>query len=280
MKHLLNTIIFLLLATSVAALDTPQPSTADSRVRYVTYNESDVVRVVGTIRTAIQIVLAPSEEISWVANGDNVAWESEPRGNILFLKPRETNPPTNLQVVAIRADGSLRTYTFELIIRTGEISNGIEDVYFTVRFQYPHDEASARREEQAKERQAASERLALERLAESARNSGVKNWKYLIQGPMSLEPTSIFDNGELTVITFKRNARLPSVYLVNEDGTERIANTTTRNNEIIVHGAFPELRLRLGQSVVTLHNVGYGEGHNNTGTSTTSRSVTREIIGR
>ena len=46
-----------------------------------------------------------------MASGDTVAWEIKPRGNILYLKAREENPPTNLQVATMRADGTTRTYS-------------------------------------------------------------------------------------------------------------------------------------------------------------------------
>ena len=83
-----------LAAAPALALDIPNPSRSDSRVRSVSYNEWDVVRVVGTLRTSVQIVFAQTEEIIDVGSGDTVAWEIVPRGNILYLKPREANPPT------------------------------------------------------------------------------------------------------------------------------------------------------------------------------------------
>lgn len=281
MRYFLNLVLIaaILVPASVLALEEPTPSVADSRVRYVTYDEWQVVRIIGTIRTTVQIILAPNEEISWVAGGDTLAWETEPRGNILFLKARELNPPSNLQVVATRSDGSLRTYTFELITRDGNIMNGVKDVYFTIKFKYPRDEANARRAAAALERKAASERVALDRLVNSARRNGAKNWKYLGSGPRQLEPVEIFDNGQITVIKLKHRTRMPSVYLVNEAGDERVASTSIRGDEIFVHGVYGEIRLRLGRQVFTLYNMGLGDGHNNTGTSTVSAGVQREVIG-
>ena len=108
-------------ATPALALDVPRPSRSDTRVRSVSYNEWDVVRVVGTIRTTVQVVFAQTEEIIDVGSGDTVSWEIVPRGNILYLKAREANPPTNLQIATMRADGTTRTYSFELIVREGAI---------------------------------------------------------------------------------------------------------------------------------------------------------------
>lgn len=267
-------------AGSALALDVPKPSNSDSRVRSVAYNEWDVVRVVGTIRTSVQIVFGQSEEVVDVAGGDTVSWEVVPRGNILYLKPREKNPPTNLQVATMRPDGTTRTYSFELIVREGEIMANSRDVYFQIRFAYPRDEATARREAAAEQKAKAREEAAKARLAHSVATAGEKNWMYLAAGATDLQPTEAYDNGEQTVLTFARRTRLPAVYLVDRNGEERLANTTVRRNQVIVHDVALEIRLRLGKEVTAIYNVGltYDRG-GNTGTGTTSRTVNREIIG-
>lgn len=263
------------------ALDVPAPSSADSRVRSVRYNAWDVVRVVGTIRTSVQIVFAQSEEIIDVASGDTIAWEIKPRGNILYLKPREENPPTNLQVATMRADGTTRTYSFELIVRNGQISNNSKDVYFQIRFAYPNDEANAARAAAAAQKQRAQEEAAKARLSNSVATTGIKNWKFLAAGATALQPSEVYDNGEMTVLTFDRQTRLPAVYLVDGNGEERLANTTVRRGQIIVHDVATELRLRLGSQVTALYNMGLQSDRGGfTGTGTTSTAVTREIIGQ
>ena len=71
----------LLLCTALAtmsgpaiALEEPEPSPDDTRVRLVNYNELDVVRVIGTMRTSVQVVFAQGEEIIDVSIGDTIAW--------------------------------------------------------------------------------------------------------------------------------------------------------------------------------------------------------------
>jgi len=269
----------LLTATPALALDVPSPSSSDSRVRSVNYNEWDVVRVIGTVRTTVQIVFDQSEEIVDVGAGDNVAWEFQPRNNILYLKAREPHPPSNLQIATVRSDGTTRTYSFELITREGEILVNNRDVYFQIRFRYPRDEAEARRVERAAQRQAAQKQAARSRLSASVAHSGKKNWRYLAAGSRNLQPSKVFDNGDMTVLTFKRSTRLPSVYMVGTDGKERLANTTVHRNEVIVHGVSHEIRLRLGREVTAIYNMGVGKGHTSISTSTTSHRVEREVIG-
>ena len=125
--HMLLTSAALIASPSLSfALDVPNSSTDDTRIRYVSYNQWDVVRVVGTIRTAVQVIFDQTEEILDVAMGDTVAWEQSVRGNILYLKPREAHPPTNLQVATQRADGTTRTYSLELNTREGTIKVSIK----------------------------------------------------------------------------------------------------------------------------------------------------------
>src|SRR3546814_9585559 len=72
--------------------------------------------IVGTFRTATQILLGTDETIEHVALGDTVSWEVAVAGHILFLKPRERAGATNLIVTTSRG-GTLRNYTFEQLGR-------------------------------------------------------------------------------------------------------------------------------------------------------------------
>jgi hypothetical protein len=87
-----------------------------------------VYRIVGTFRTATQIVLS-DETIQHVALGDTVSWEVAVAGHILFLKPRERAGPTNLIVTTSRG-GELRSYAFELTARSGPITGRNGQAYF------------------------------------------------------------------------------------------------------------------------------------------------------
>lgn len=60
------------------------------------YQPFNITRIVGTLRSSVQVEFAADEEIAHVALGNSVAWEVAPAGNILFLKPRENQPVTNI----------------------------------------------------------------------------------------------------------------------------------------------------------------------------------------
>ncbi|WP_227272020.1 P-type conjugative transfer protein VirB9 [Roseobacter weihaiensis] len=281
MKHRFAFLIGILIFASTPALslDEPNPSRYDTRIRWVEYNEWDVVRVVGTIRTSVQVVFAQGEEIVDVAAGDTVAWETQPRGNVLFLKAREPHPPTNLQVVTTRGDGTTRSYNFELLTREGEIMDNDRNVYFAVRFRYPQDEAAARRADQAEQRAAAEQAAIDRRLTNAALNAGPRNWMYTYAGPSSLRPREVYDNGTTTVISMGNSQRMPSVYLADENGQERLANTTISNNRIIVQGVAHSIILRRSGQVAGIFNEGFGGPGHFSETGTVSHGVGREVIG-
>ena len=108
MKRLIHIAgILALIATPALAEDTPRAGPADQRVKFVEYQETQVYRIVGTFRTATQVVLGAEETIEHVALGDTVSWEVAVAGHILFLKPRERAGPTNL-IVTTNRGGELR----------------------------------------------------------------------------------------------------------------------------------------------------------------------------
>lgn len=138
----------------VRALEIPTSAQQDNRVRFVNYQPYNITRIVGTIRSSVQVEFAPDEEIAHVALGNTVAWEVAPAGHILFLKPRENQPATNISVVTTRMDGSKRSYQMELVVRDGSVDAG-QNTYFYVKFRYPADEAQRKRLENEARRRAA-----------------------------------------------------------------------------------------------------------------------------
>ena len=216
MKRLTFLIILALGITSpVEALQQPSPGQRDARVRTVTYDPANVVRLNGVIRASTQVVFADDEEVAHVAIGDAVAWEVAPAGSILFLKPREKHPPTNLQIVTTRPDGRKRSYQFELSIAETTLA----DSYFVVRFAYPGDEIERRRIEAAA-RGAEREGALIEQTFDLHHAYGARNWRFSAQGSIDLEPEAVFDDGKETTFRFAGNREIPAIYLINSDGSE------------------------------------------------------------
>ena len=272
-RSLLAGLFLVTLAGGALAVETPRQAPGDGRIRFVDYQPFNVVRIVGTLRSSVQVEFAADEDVAHVALGNTVAWEIAPAGNILFLKPRENQPPTNLSVVTTRRDGSNRSYQIELSIRDANAGSPADTVFY-VKYRYPADEAERRRQEAAERSAAAKAGKASEILAFDEAN-GPRNWRYTAQGVESIEPASISDNGKVTMITFSGNMEIPAIFLVNSDGTESLVPKSVEGGRVLVHAIAAKFILRRGNDVLCLFNEGYDPEGVDPGTKTTSPAVER-----
>ncbi|QND17615.1 P-type conjugative transfer protein VirB9 (plasmid) [Rhizobium leguminosarum bv. trifolii] len=263
------------LSTTALALDIPRGASQDSRVRFIDYQPYNITKIVGTLRSSVQIEFAADEEVAHVALGNSVAWEVAPAGNILFLKPRENQPVTNISVVTTRRDGSTRSYQMELTVRDGTVEAG-QSTYFYVKYRYPADEAERRRLETAARAQAAQAGEADKVLA-LHEAYGPRNWRYSAQGSAALEPQAVYDNGKVTTFAFAGNQEMPAIYMENSDGSESLVPKSVENNLVLVHAISRKFILRRGGDVLCVFNEAYDRIGINPKTNTTSPSVERVV---
>ncbi|MGM4984719.1 P-type conjugative transfer protein VirB9 [Rhizobium sp. 11_C7_N12_5] len=257
------------------ALETPRGAPQDGRIRFVDYQPYNITRVVGSLRSSVQIEFAADEEIAHVALGNTVAWEVAPAGNILFLKPRENQPVTNISVITTRRDGSTRSYQMELTVRDGPVAAG-QDTYFYVKYRYPADEAERRRQDAAAHAQAAQAGQADQVLALHEQH-GPRNWRYAAQGSTALEPQAVYDNGKITTFAFSANQEMPAIYMENSDGTESLVPKSVDGELVLVHAISRKFILRRGGDVLCVFNEAYDPAGINPDTNTTSPSVERVV---
>ncbi len=248
--------------------------TLDPRIREVVYAPGEVYRVPGAFRTATQIVFGPDETIRHAAVGDGVAWEVAAEGSVLFLKPRERHPATNLLVVTDRG-GEVRHYAFELTARD---ARDPAPIAYRIRFRYPDDERAAAARLLAAETRAAETRLIGLELEHGA-VQGPRNLAWSAQGSAALQPSEVTDNGRFTVLRFPGTQSQPAVFAVGEDGEERLIPYDVRGEFVVIHGVPQALRLRRGGSVLCLFNEAWTPGGPTTGTATASPAVERAVAG-
>lgn len=241
------------LAVPTMAEDTPRQAGPDHRVREVNYNDGNVIAIVSAIRTATQIEFAPGEQIKFVAMGDTVSWEVAPADNSLFIKPREQAGPTNLMVIT-DYQGQKRNYTFELSAIANTRSVG---KFFKVKMRYPEQEAVDARAAAARAQLAAAlaaQNGAIKTALDLGVLEGTRNLKYAVQGSSEVQPSEVSDNGQFTVLRFPNQREIPAVFTVNPDGSEATASFDVRDEFVVVHGVFKELRLRRGKVVLCIYN--------------------------
>ena len=257
------------------ASEVPIPGYKDSRVRNVNYDPDQVVSIQGSFRHAIEIQFGPGETITQAALGDTISWQIAPVGNIIFLKPREKAAPTNL-IVVTNAGGSPRTYHFNLTLGTGEAMYG-------VRFHYPREErALAVLQTQLAQAEAAKavETTVSQSALDHAVIEGIRNMNYTVQGDSALQPTEVSDNGEFTVMRYPGHADIPSIFAVDVDGTETIVPYDVREDFVVIHAVYRQLRLRRGTTVLCIYNEAPLRNDRGDRTGTVSNVVERKVKGQ
>ncbi|OAE49217.1 P-type conjugative transfer protein VirB9 [Agrobacterium tumefaciens] len=262
-------------ALPALALEVPSGASQDSRVRFVNYQPYNITRVVGSLRSSVQVEFAADEEIAHVALGNSVAWEVATAGNTLFLKPRENQPVTNISVVTTRRNGSTRSYQMELTVRDGSVEAG-QNTYFYVKYRYPDDEAELRRREAASRALAARAKDA-DNVLSLHEAYGPRNWRYSAQGSHALEPQSVYDNGKITTFAFVGNQEMPAIYMENSDGSESLVPKSIDRDLVMVHAISRKFILRRGKDVLCIFNEAYDRVGINPDTNTTSPSVERVV---
>ena len=272
---LFATVVSVCLASAAQALETPSSAPQDNRVRFVDYEPYNITRIVGSLRSSVQVEFAEDEEIAHVALGNTVAWEVAPAGNILFLKPRENQPVTNISVVTTRRNGATRSYQMELTARDGSVASG-QPTYFYVKFRYPADDAERRRRDAAARAQAAQAGYA-DKVLTFHEQYGPRNWRYSAQGSAALEPEAVYDNGKLTTFAFTGNQEMPAIYMESSDGTESLVPKSVEGDLVLVQAISRRFILRRGGDVLCIFNEAYDQVGINPGTNTTSPSVERVV---
>lgn len=262
-------------ASTALALAIPRGGPQDSRVRFVDYQPYNITRIIGSLRSSVQVEFAADEEIAHVALGNSVAWEVAPAGNILFLKPRENQPVTNISVVTSRRDGSTRSYQMELMARDGKVEVD-QNTYFYVKYRYPVDETERRRRVAAARALTAQAKEA-DKVFAIHEAYGPRNWRYSAQGAQALEPQSVYDNGKVTTFAFVGNQEMPAIYIESSDGSESLAPKSTDGNLVLVHAISRKFILRRGGDVLCVFNEAYDGVGINPETNTTSPSVERFV---
>ena len=249
----LSAALFVLSSMPAMAEQTPRQLGPDQRVREVNYTDGNVIAIRSAFRTATQIEFAPGEQIKFVAMGDTVSWEVAPADNSLFIKPRERAGTTNL-IVVTDFEGEKRNYTFELTAIAGAKNGGS---FFKVRMRYPIQEAAAARAAAAKQQLVAAlaaQNSATKLALDIGVLEGTRNLNYKVQGSSAIQPSEVSDNGQFTVMRFPNQREVPAIFTVNPDGSEATASFDVRDEFVVLHGVYKEIRLRRGKVVLCIYN--------------------------
>lgn len=223
-------------AVSPAVVQPPATVKADPRIRTLAYDADRVHRLTGHMGFQTMLEFAPDERIENVSIGDALGWQVTPnkRATLLFLKPIDRAPATNMTVVTDR-----RRYVFELVVAPAAASSA--DAAYVVRFRYPA---------------AAVETVAAKPAAPSVRNAA-----YTITGAPALAPSKVFDDGRATYFAWPQQADLPAIFVIGADGVEGLANAVVKDGYLVVDQLAPRFLLRSDKAVATVVNAGWSAAY-------------------
>lgn len=230
--------IALLFTNAVQAAVSPMPSANDPRIRVVEYAPDQVVTLKATLGYVVTIMFGEGERIENVSIGDSLGWQVTPnrKANLLFLKPVELAPQTNMTVVT-----NLRTYTLDLQVRSKRRGDE-RSVIFAVKFDYPTPVM------------AVLEPLAGPRPPEPPKEV---NNAYSFKGSGIGLPIRVFDDGSATYFKFADNSEYPAVFAVDSDQKEATVNVSQRDGMLVIDRLAPAFVLRLGAQVTQIINDGF-----------------------
>lgn len=273
-----------LFAFSSYALDVGSPSPYDHRIRTVTYNEMDTIKVDGVVGIATHIQVAPSERYVTHAFGEEGGWAFSNVENNYFIRPMAANSNTNLTIITDR-----RVYHFLLnyidsytIEENGKEVEQFIEVPWTmrastvgVRFEYPFED----QEEQHQER----ERQRIQEALNERDTRAAVNLRYRMsqdEDSRDIQPLNAWDDYTHTYFKFPRNAALPTIFAINSSGEETLVNATIEgehNNVMVIQQVAREWRIRYGDQVVGILNDGFNPSLGGHEGGTTSPRVHRVI---
>ena len=249
----------------------PKQVRQDQRVREVEYDPSQVTLIATQRLISTQVEFSPDETIITAGIG-NPSYNMVAKLNYLFVKPTETHPPTNVNVVTQLPDGRRRTY--QLVFGITPPGERREPPFFLVRFKYSAD-VQARRSADAAARADMQRGQEADRVLARAASITWRNYAYSIQGEAEFEPAEVFDNGKVTTFRFKGATELPAIYLGLDDGKDELVPKSVDGESVTVHAVAKKFVLRRGDLVLCIFNERFVPEGIEPGTKTTSPNVLR-----
>jgi type IV secretion system protein VirB9 len=260
----------------------PVPSSNDPHFQSIPY-VNDVVEIVIRPGRFAEIQLSPGETDIKYAMGDSKAWTVKTAGNVFAFKPKAATAETNLK---IWSSNSNRVYWFNIVMAKKDDTAELWHLDVV----YPPDPPRAAppvnpevvaiqlaaQEADSVERHLGGASSAASEVVTPEAREQVINGNYGIIGPDELTPTSVYDNGERTVLTFAPNNPLPDIFVKEADGSETRVSKHIENDMLIVHRVARKFTLRHNGQAACLINGSFNATGANSRTNTVSDHVMRE----
>ncbi|HKT29217.1 TrbG/VirB9 family P-type conjugative transfer protein [Dyella sp.] len=243
---------FILSGAACLAIAGPAPHAHAQVFPQYQYQPDRIYQVRTGLGITTQIELSPHEKILDYSTGFSNGWDITRRENVFYLKPKNVDVDTNM---IIRT--ATHTYILELkVVATDWIhldQAKRAGVQYKISFTYPADASFSN--EAATNSQTAE-------LDTTLVKGRVYNFDYdyaaRSRTPSWLIPVNVYDDGQFTYVKMSDlkqfpTGDFPAVFMrEKEHGDDAVVNTTVEGNTLIVHGTYPYLVIRHGNSVIGL----------------------------
>jgi type IV secretion system protein VirB9 len=236
----------------------PQKGTPDERIRRAAYSSDEVYTLYAYVGYQIDLQFDEGESFVGLASGDIEALSFVSQGNHLFIKPKAPVVGTNLTVLTNR-----REYQFEYTASSRHPNPERDEIIYAVRFTYPSVPGAPNKAAQTDAE-----------LAEGPA-SRPHNIDYWYCGDSSIKPTSAWDDGVHTWLTFEPRAELPVIFVRNEDGAESLLNFSVQEGAVVIQRVAHRFILRRGKLTACIVNAGFAGSGTRLSTNTISPEVER-----
>jgi type IV secretion system protein VirB9 len=249
LRHLIAACLVLAAAAPALAAQEPRPAAGDPRLRVarpaagdprlrvVPYDPAQVVTIRAALGYQMMIEFEDGERIENVAVGDSIGWQVIPsrKANLLFLKPMDHAPATNMTVVT-----SLRRYAFELNVRPGPVKADDPSLIYSLRFEYPAPVVPVIAAPEAPPRPPQD-----------------VNHAYSYEGSQQNLPVRLFDDGQATYFRFAEGVSFPAIFAVEADRSEAVVNFHVHDGYLVVDRLARGFVLRRGKEETRIFNDGF-----------------------
>ena len=239
----------------------PQKGAHDERIRRAAYSSEEVYTLYGYVGYQIDLQFEEGETFVGLASGDIEGLSFVSQGNHLFIKPKAPIIGTNLTVLTSR-----RPYQFEYTASWRHPNPERDEIIYALRFTYPAPALPAAMPNKAAQTDAALAQGAFTR---------PHNIDYWFCGAPSIKPTSAWDDGVHTWLTFEPRAELPAIFVRNEDGAESLLNFSVEEGALVIQRVAHRFILRRGKLTGCIVNAGFAGSGARLPTHTVSPQVER-----
>jgi type IV secretion system protein VirB9 len=262
------------------------PSRTDPHFQSVPYS-NEIVEIVVRQGKFVEIQFGPNDTDLHYGMGDKEAWTVKVADNVFAFKAKASFADTNLKIWSAKTK---RVYWFSIVMAQKKDTPDL----WHLDIEYPPEPPKPAKPPAPPDPQVVAIRLAEKEHADVESlltpvaaapapvqdddpRMAILNGNYGIMGPEELTPTSVYDNGEETVLTFAANQPMPTIFLKESDGSESRVSKHVENDMLVVHMVGRKFVLRRNGQAACLINGSFNPTGPNRKTNTVSNAVIREL---